>query len=72
MLKTILKMKNVDVLTSTQLSSISGGANEYYCWDGNGNTFSSTTDVSSSSVHCAIVSEVVHDPYLYPSDGVRP
>ena len=58
MLKGILKLNGVEKLNNSNLKTINGGANDYYCWDGNGNTFNSSSDVSSSSVHCAIVAVV--------------
>jgi len=72
MLKEILKLKGVNELNQLHLKTINGGANDYYCWDGNGNTFNSSSDVSSSSVNCAIVAVVEHDNHFYPHDGIRP
>lgn len=74
MLKEILKESGIKKLSKANLQNINGGANDYYCWDANGNTFNSGSDVSSSSVHCTPIAvvEAERDDYFYPADGIRP
>ncbi|MDC1162312.1 hypothetical protein OAT18_02600 [Tenacibaculum sp.] len=74
MLKNILKLSGVNKLNQHHLKTINGGTNEYYCWDSNGNTFSSSSDVSSSSVNCSIVATTEEDGYFefHYSDHIRP
>ncbi|WP_299109983.1 hypothetical protein [uncultured Tenacibaculum sp.] len=72
LLKKMLKESGIKELSKENLVSINGGANDYYCWDAKGNTFNSSTDVSSSSVHCTPIAVVEEDVHLYPFDGIRP
>ncbi|MCF2873991.1 MULTISPECIES: bacteriocin [unclassified Tenacibaculum] len=76
MSKKILKLNDVKELNKAMMKQISGGANEYLCFKADGSSFSSTTDVSSSSINCSIVAEVVapQDDYFEFNyhDHIRP
>lgn len=76
MSKKILKLSNVKELNKAMMKQISGGANEYMCFRANGSSFSSTTDVSSSSVNCSIIAEIAepNDDYFEFNyhDHIRP
>lgn len=72
MKKSILNLKGVEKLEKRSLIQINGGANEYYCWDNNGN-FNSSTDVSGNGVHCVPIAvvEAEKEELFFPQDGIR-